>query len=160
MPGASVEFLFYTLGTKIEKNDQLIDESKQMRVLLADDQTRVRSALQILLKQEPGVNIVGEASEARELLAQVRATHPNLVLLDWGLPGLTTIGSLLAIHTACPDLVVIVLSGRPEARLEALSAGADDFVSKIDPPERLLAAIHAIDTRTGGVDRLITQGAK
>ena len=116
-----------------------------MRILLADDQTRVCSALQVLLKQEPGVNVVGEASEAKELLAQVRATHPNLVLLDWGLPDLPTIGSLPALQTARPDLAVIVLSGRPEARQEALAAGADDFVSKVDPPEQLLMAIQAIE---------------
>ena len=89
--------------------------------------------------------MVGEASEAKELLAQVRATHPNLVLLDWGLPDLATIGSLPALQTACPDLAVIVLSGRPEARLEALAAGADNFVSKVDPPEQLLMAIQTIE---------------
>ena len=73
-----------------------------MRILLADEQTRVRSALQALLQQEPGVNIVGEAREAKELLAQLGATQPDLLLLDWGLPDLTTIGSLPALQTACP----------------------------------------------------------
>ncbi len=118
-----------------------------MRILLADEQTRVCSALQILLQQEPSVEIVGEASEARELLAQVRVTQPNLVLLDWGLPDLAAIGSLRAVQGACPDVAVIVLSGRPEARMEALAAGADEFVSKIDPPEQLLLAIQAIDKK-------------
>jgi DNA-binding NarL/FixJ family response regulator len=148
------------MGNAIEKPGKLIYESRQMRILLADEQTRVRSALQILLQQEPGVKIVGEASETKELLAQVQATRPNLVLLDWGLPDLATIGSLPFLQTACPDLAVIVLSGRPEARLEALAAGADDFVSKFDPPARLLAAIQAIDTKISGVDHLITQSAR
>jgi DNA-binding NarL/FixJ family response regulator len=115
-----------------------------MRVLLADDQAQVRSALQTLLKQERGVSVVGEASEARDLLTQIGATHPDLVLLDWELPGLPAIGSLPALRMICPTLLVIALSGRPEVRQEALAAGVDAFVSKIDPPERLLAALHAI----------------
>jgi DNA-binding NarL/FixJ family response regulator len=160
MPGASGEFLFYTGGTKLEKTGWPIDQNKQMRILLADEQTRVRSALQVLLQQESGVNIVGEAREAKELLAQLRATQPDLVLLDWELPDLATVGSLPALQTACPSLRVIVLSGRPEARLAALAAGADDFVSKVDPPTQLLLAIHAVDKRIGGVDRLITQSAE
>jgi DNA-binding NarL/FixJ family response regulator len=126
-----------------------------MRILLADEQPRVRSALHILLQQEPGLNIVGEANEAQELLAQVRSTQPDLVLLDWGLPDLATIGSLCALQSVCPHLAVIVLSGRPEARLEALAAGADDFVSKVDPPAQLLLAIQAIDKKMSGVDQLI-----
>jgi DNA-binding NarL/FixJ family response regulator len=118
-----------------------------MRILLADEQTRVRSAMQILLCQEPGVCVVGEASEGKELLAQVRATRPDLVLLDWGLPDLAAIGSLPGLQSACSNLTVIVLSVRPEARLEALAAGANDFVSKIDPPARLLLAIQAAGKR-------------
>lgn len=131
-----------------------------MRVLLADEQIRVRSALQILLCQEPGVNIVGEASEGQELVAQVRATQPDLILLDWGLPNLGAIGSLSRLQTAFPNLAVIVLSGRPEARLEALAAGADEFVSKIDPPAQLLVAIHTIEKRIDGLNRLKTQSVK
>jgi DNA-binding NarL/FixJ family response regulator len=131
-----------------------------MRILLADEQIRVRLALQILLSQEPNVTVVGEAGEAKELLAQIRTTHPDLVLLDWGLPKLATIGSLAALQRTCPDLAVIVLSGRPEARLEALAAGADEFVSKVDPPKQLLVAIHTIETRISGADHLIAQSAE
>jgi DNA-binding NarL/FixJ family response regulator len=65
-----------------------------------------------------------------------------LVLLDWGLPGLPSKALLPALRALCPHLKVVVLSGRPEARQAALDAGADAFVSKIDPPERLLAALH------------------
>jgi DNA-binding NarL/FixJ family response regulator len=112
-----------------------------MRVLLADDQTKVRSALRLLLEQEPGLSVVGEAVEAEDLLAQVEATQPDLVLLDWELPGLRTDDRLSVLRALCPQLKVIALSGQPEARRAALSAGADAFVSKGEPPERLLAAV-------------------
>ena len=59
-----------------------------MRIFLADDQAKARSALRLLLEQEPGLSVVGEATETEDLLAQVQRTQPDLVLLDWELPGL------------------------------------------------------------------------
>jgi DNA-binding NarL/FixJ family response regulator len=64
--------------------------------------------------------------------------------LDWWLEGLETADLIGALRWHCPGLYVIVLSGRPEARRVALDAGADAFVSKIDPPDRLLSAIHSV----------------
>jgi len=61
-----------------------------MRVLLADDQSKVRSALRLLLEQRPGVQILGEAVDATGLLDWMKAACPDLVLLDWELPGLET----------------------------------------------------------------------
>ena len=114
-----------------------------MRVLLADDQPKVRLALRLLLEQEQGISVVGEAAEAKALLAQVAAGCPELVLLDWGLPGMAVADLLIALRQTCTALTIIVLSGQPEAEQDALRAGADAFVSKTDPPERLLAAICA-----------------
>ena len=129
-----------------------MSESRPIQVLLADDQTNVRSALYRLLKHEPGVQVVGEASEAKELVSQVRTIHPDLILLDWGLPGLSAIGSLPGLRLNNPELLVIVMSGRPEARQTALAAGANAFVSKIDPPDNLLETLHAMDSRPKDVD--------
>jgi DNA-binding NarL/FixJ family response regulator len=125
-----------------------------MRVFLADNQPRVRFALRKLLEQQPGLEVLGEAVDAEDLLTQTQKDCPDLVLLDWGLPGLAALDLLSALRGPCPDLVVIVLSGRVLARKAALAAGADAFVSKGDPPERLLAAIDDCGTaRRDGVDR-------
>lgn len=112
-----------------------------MRVLLADDQAKVRSALRLLLEQQPDVEILGEAVDTTGLLDWVKAACPDLVLLDWELPGLPGVVLLPLLHDCCPRLQVIALSGRPEARQAALDAGADAFASKGDPPERLLTAV-------------------
>lgn len=113
-----------------------------MRVLLADDQSKVRSALRLLLEQQPDLNILGEAVDAQSLLDWVSVVCPDVVLLDWELPGLGTNSLLPTLRQLCPHLKVIALSGRLEARGAALSAGADAFVSKGEPPERLLAAVN------------------
>jgi DNA-binding NarL/FixJ family response regulator len=119
-----------------------------MRVLMADDDSAVRSALRLLLEHEPEIRVVGEARRAGDILTQLQASCPDLLLLDWELPGhraargrsLRT-GLLQELRHVCPRLKVIVLSGRPEARHAAILAGADAFVSKGDAPERLLAAV-------------------
>jgi DNA-binding NarL/FixJ family response regulator len=112
-----------------------------MRILLADDQPQVRFALRVLLEQQPGLAIVGEATDGNGLLKHVAMTLPDVILLGWELPGLRATDSLSHLRRIRPDVLVIALSVRSEARLAALSAGADAFVSKGDPPERLLAAI-------------------
>lgn len=115
-----------------------------MRLLLADNQAKVRFALRALLEQQPGLTVVGEAAEAGDVLPQVKAVHPDLVLLDWNLHGLAEAGLLSALRQVYPNLIVIALSARPEVRQAALEAGADAFVSKTDPPERLLEAIRTV----------------
>jgi CheY-like chemotaxis protein len=77
------------------------------------------------------------------MLVQLQATHPDLLLLDWELPGLSAIGSLAGLRKGFPAMLVVALSGQPEARRAALSAGVDAFVSKAEPPEQLLAALHS-----------------
>jgi len=123
-----------------------------MRVVLADDQPKVRSALQLLLKHTLDISAMTEAGETKVLLEQIRTIHPDLVLLDWELPGLSAIGSLSALREGCPKLLVIVLSGRPEACEQALAAGADAFVSKIDPPEFLLETLRAVDSKRTDIE--------
>ena len=113
-----------------------------MRILLADDQSEVRLALHLLLEQEAGLTIVEEVSEADELLGQVEMTCPDVVLLDWELPGLQASVVVPSLRAMCPHLSVIALSGLPEAREAAISADVDGFVNKGDPPERLLETVH------------------
>ena len=120
-----------------------------MRILLADDQEKIRSALRFLLDQEKGLDVVAEVIDAQELVAQTEAVAPDLVLLDWELTGMED-GTLSALREIRPGLCVIALSGRPEAREAALRAGADVFVSKIGPPERLLATLKAAKERSRG----------
>lgn len=116
-------------------------ERAEMRILLADDQAKVRSALRLLLAEQPGVEILGEAVDTTGLLDWVRVASPDVILLDWELPGLPAATLLPMLHSCCPELRVIALSGRPEASEAALEAGADAFVSKGDPPEELLVVI-------------------
>ncbi len=114
-----------------------------MRVSIVDNDARARSALRLLLEQEPGL-AVDESSDLKSLATQVREFKPDLVLLDWELPGRAAFALLLALSgfNVLPD--VIVLSLRPESEQAALDAGAIAFVCKSDPPESLLAVLHSL----------------
>ena len=67
-----------------------------MRIVLADDQARVRFALRVLLAQQPGLQVVGEAANGEALLAQVSVVAADVVLVDWELPRLAEAGGLPA----------------------------------------------------------------
>jgi DNA-binding response OmpR family regulator len=116
------------------------EEVGAMRVVLADDHRDVRAAMRLLLEQE-GATIVAEVFAADTLLTGAAQAQPDLVLLDWELPGMPVEDLVGGLRDLCPGTVIVALSGRLEARAEALAAGADAFVSKADPPESLLAII-------------------
>ena len=120
------------------------EEDSRMRILLADDYPEVRSALRLLLEQEPIQATVTEVSDTQELLATLGQDCPTIVLLDWELPGLHTEDRMRTMRASCPNLKVIALSSKLEVRQEALAAGADAFVCKAEPPEQILSALRSL----------------
>ncbi len=114
-----------------------------MRVLLADDEPKVRSALRLILEQLKEIELVDEVIDAESLHARLRSTQPDLLLIDWELPGLKPGASFADLRSSYP-LKVIVLSGRCPSPQAAQRSGADAFVSKCEPPDRLFATLHAM----------------
>jgi DNA-binding response OmpR family regulator len=110
-----------------------------MRILLADKQARVRYAMRILL-EDPNDDFL-EAADSYQLLAVTGERKPDLVLLDWALPGLAFTKLVDEIRKLCPSVTIVILGSRPEAKNGALAAGADAFISKAEPPDRLLALV-------------------
>ena len=132
------EILFYAYPSY----DTVVEgKYKTMHILSADDQPTVRSAIRLLLEHQPDAYVVEEAANAQELLNHVGNCCPDVLLLDWELPGLTPEKLLATLHTFYPHLFTIVLDSKPQTRQIALLAGANEFVSKNEPPEKLLAAI-------------------
>ena len=118
-----------------------------MRVLIADDAPAVRSALELALNGHDGIEVVGEAADWSALGERSRSSHPDVVLLDWALPGSEGMTLLPALRLACPGVRVVALGVRPGDRQAALGAGADAFVSKADHPDRLHAALRSLAER-------------
>lgn len=115
-----------------------------MRFLLADGGAPTRFALCALLEQHPGWKIVGEVASGDLLLEKVKAVRPDVLLIDWNLPGVKSEDCIPVLKESYPNLVIIVMSGRPELKLKACSKGADAFVSKTESPDKLLDAISSL----------------
>ena len=111
------------------------------KVIIADGRARVRFGLRTLLDRTSDVEVVGEVEKADDLIETIEACCANLVLVDWGLPGLDNEAPIEALREACPEVGLIVLSGHPEVRQAALNAGADAFVNKTESPVYLLSVI-------------------
>jgi CheY-like chemotaxis protein len=116
--------------------------SAPVRVLVVDDEPDVRLLLSAVLAS-PGVEIVGEADDGFDALELVKSTSPDVVVLDLMLPTLSGFDVLRAIRHDNPDVRVVAVSAMAEdtAEREALAAGADLFVSKLDVTRRLLGAV-------------------
>ena len=118
-----------------------------MRIVLATGETDLRLSMELLLNEQPGVKILGGASDTEGFLALVKSTCPDLALLDWDLPGrpVEEVLDQLKKYKSQPKL--IVMGGRHSSREKALEAGADAYVDKGKPPEYLLATLKRLDSK-------------
>ena len=119
-----------------------------MDIVLASQEHDLRLALEMLFREQPGAYVVGTASHADALLALIQTARPDLVLLDWDLPGQPLAEVLAQVQSADCIPKIIVLSKDGEARGAALAAGADAFVIKGDPPKQLLVAFRQVSSQS------------
>jgi len=118
-----------------------------IRVLIVDDQALVRAGFRMILESEPGIEIVGEASDGLEALERAREHAPDVVLMDIRMPNLDGLEATRRLVGGGYDgLRVLMLTtfDLDEYVYEALRAGASGFLLKDTPPEQLVAAIQVI----------------
>ena len=117
-----------------------------IRVLLADDQELVRSGLRMVLGAEEDLDVVGEATDGLDAVAQARALAPDVVLMDIKMPGLDGIGATRHVIAASPATRVVMLTTFDRSRLvyDALTAGASGFLLKDTPTAQLVAGVRAV----------------
>jgi len=121
-----------------------------IRVVLVDDQALFRAGIRMLVDSQPDLTVVGEASDGREAIGVVRATRPDVVLMDIRMPvmdGLTATAELLTdpvLDGAPPRIVMLTTFDLDEAAARAIRQGASGFLLKDAEPEFLLAAIRTV----------------
>lgn len=123
-------------------------ENTSVRTVLADDHPVVRAGLRSILRQWPRVEVVGEAGDGRELLALVRSSVPDLVVLDIGMPELNGIDATREIRQEHPATRILVCSVHASETtvIDAIEAGANGYILKDAAPEELERAARAVVT--------------
>ena len=118
-----------------------------MKILIADDDPQILRALRITLAAR-GYEVV-TASDGREALRLAADAHPDIIVLDLGMPGLTGIQVIEGVR-GWSTVPILVVSGRSDSldKVDALDAGADDYVTKPFAADELLARIRALARRT------------
>jgi DNA-binding NarL/FixJ family response regulator len=117
-----------------------------IRVLVVDDQSMVRAGLRMLLATEPDIEVVAEAGNGLEAIAQAGRYHPDVVLMDIRMPELNGLEATRRILAGAGATKVLILTtfNLDDYVYEALQAGASGFVLKDEPPEQLIAAVRTI----------------
>jgi DNA-binding NarL/FixJ family response regulator len=131
-----------------------------IRVLIADDQGIVRAGLSTILNGQPGIEVVGQASDGRTAVALARRLRPDVCLFDIRMPVLDGIEAtrLLAGPGAADPIAVIVITtfDTDEYIYGALRAGARGFLLKGAEPDQLVQAIHAAVRGDALIDPAVT----
>jgi DNA-binding NarL/FixJ family response regulator len=117
--------------------------SEPIRVLIVDDHRILREGLGALLAREPGIEIVGGAGSASEAVEQVAALAPDVVLMDYRLPGGDGPSATTAIRERHQDVVVVFLSGDDgeDALFAAVEAGAAGYLAKSEATSGIADAV-------------------
>jgi DNA-binding NarL/FixJ family response regulator len=117
-----------------------------MRLVIADDHGVVRGGLRLLLDRQPDMEVVGEAADGEEAVAEALAHRPDLAILDVAMPRLTGLQATRDIKAIAPEIDVLILSMHDDEHYlyEALKAGASGYVLKQKADQDLVDAVRAV----------------
>jgi two-component system, NarL family, response regulator NreC len=116
------------------------------RILVADDHGIIRAGLKLLLEADPDMQVVGEASDGREVVRLAGELRPDVVVVDIGMPRLNGIDATGQILRENPQIGVIILSMHADESyiMRALNAGAKGYLLKDSADDDLLKAVRTV----------------
>ena len=131
----------------------------KIRVLVADDQTLVRTGFRVILEAEGDIEVVAEADTGIEAIRLAQLAGPDVILMDIRMPGLDGLAATEEIlrHPDPPTIVVLTTFDQNEYVYRALHAGAAGFLLKDAPSSRLIAAVRAAATGDSLIEPSITR---
>ncbi len=131
----------------------------KIRIVIVDDHEVVRIGMRSLLEQYSQYEVVGEAGNAKEAVAQVEAFQPDIVLMDIRLPGKSGIEACEEIKRKYPDTKVLMLTSYAEDEMlfSAIKAGASGYVLKQIDSEGLIKSLEAVARGEASLDPAVTQ---
>lgn len=130
-----------------------------IRILIADDHAIVRKGLRALFSKEPDIEVVGEASDGVEAVAQAATQFPDVILMDLVMPKLDGIEATRQITAQQPGIRILVLTSfaADDKVFPAIKAGALGYLLKDSGPDELLQAIHRVSRGEPSLDPTIAR---
>lgn len=121
-------------------------KTSPIRILIADDHAVVRAGMRFLIGTEPGLEIVGEAADGEEAVAQTSVLRPDILLLDLQMPRQDGVAVIDALRAGGLDTRIIVLTSFSDDDhvFAAIKAGALGYLLKDSSPQELIGAIRAV----------------
>jgi DNA-binding NarL/FixJ family response regulator len=120
-----------------------------IRIFLCDDVPELRALVRFALEEDKGLEVVGEAGDARTGIEMIGELRPDLVLLDLSMPGMDGLEAIPLIRKASPETAIVIFSGFAGDRMRApaLELGADDYIEKGEPLDRVRSTVREIHER-------------
>lgn len=140
----------------LQVSEQL--EQRKMRVMIVDDHVMLREGLVSLFEPQPDFEVVGEAGSVEEAIAVARRTHPDLILMDYGLPGGNGIDATRAILADHPETSIVFLTVHEgdDELFGAIRSGARGYLLKNIPVSKMLAALRGMLRGEAPLSRAMT----
>ncbi len=130
-----------------------------IRIVLAEDHTIVRKGLRLLVEQQSGIEVIAEAADGREAVAAAEKFKPDVVVMDFSMPGLNGLEASRQIKQRAPNTKILILSrhGNKEYIKSILSAGASGYLIKKSAADELIQAIQTVQRGDTFLDPSISE---
>ena len=127
-------------------DERMFPEAQKIRCLLVDDHALLRHGVRRLLEDEPDFEVVDEAADGSEAVRKTLQHTPDLVLMDIGMPGISSFEAARLIHRDLPDtkLVFLTMHEDEEYVMQALQSGAAGYMLKDTPAGSMLSALREV----------------
>ncbi len=149
LPDGQASGLDHPAGVRPRTSAQLPEmapDAGRLRVLFVDDHPAMRQGLIQLIGHQPGIQVVGEASNGREAIEKARSLQPDVIVMDVSMPEMDGIEATRRIRSAMPGIRIIGLSMHEDEHIARImqAAGAETLISKTVSPAKLIRAIYGM----------------
>ncbi len=118
-----------------------MEDRLKLRVMIAESNATVAQALELYLSFQPGLKVLARVARVNAMFAALDEVQPDVLLLDWEMPGWTPRSDMQALLKVSPKLRIVAMGTRLESERNALALGAHVFVGKTQPVGDLINAI-------------------
>jgi len=134
-------------------------KTKKIRIVLFDDNLFFRQFINIMMDGRKDIDLAGVFENANNLVRDIEATMPDMVLMDLDMPGTNGIAAVKILRKKFPELPVMILTDydKEEMIVDAISAGANGYILKVSSEQKIIDAIFDVHRGEGSLSPAVTR---